>query len=199
MKNKRLTLSTLLSIAILQMILTTNMLPIVHGVETHGHYDVNDYGTYVAASRCDHLVDPPGADPYNAFTSTGLLAVYTDEEQDAYDDVTFYYVRGFGGPIMWPHDWTCDGDPMTCRYQLNWTYSYYYDYNQPTWSYSYEWNGYYQQYDKRITPTNAYTVGARCSSYFYNYSNTNQYVYISSNIPASDLYAGMVVERDEEY
>ncbi|MDG6223122.1 MAG: hypothetical protein QCH99_07680 [Candidatus Bathyarchaeota archaeon] len=88
---------------------------------------------------------------------------------------------------------------MTCMYQANWTYSYYYDSNQPTWSYGYAWPGYYQRYDKYTYATNAYTVGARCSSYFYNYTDTNQYVYISSPISAWDMYAGDVNEKDETF
>lgn len=58
----------------LATILITLMLPIVQSIETYGHYTITEFGWGVTASRCDHLVNPPGADEDNAFTGCGIEA-----------------------------------------------------------------------------------------------------------------------------
>ncbi len=194
MKNNKLTASTILSLAILTMFLTALLLPVAQCFDTpdtHGHYTITEYPTFVAASRCDHLVNPPGADPDNAFTSCGIFANLTLPDHDAYNYANYTFVRGYGGPYILPHTWICGDLGLMCGHQVETTTNYVYDYREPVWNTtSWQWNGYYQP-DMVVHRWNldAYTVGGIAGSYFANVSNPNQLIYISSPINANYMYA----------
>lgn len=99
MKTTKFTTSTVFSIAVLAMFLTTLMLPMVQGIVTHGHYTISeiqpDIGVF--ASRCDHLVNPPDADQYNAWTACGIQAIFYDS--DSYESATFFFMRGLADQV----------------------------------------------------------------------------------------------------
>jgi len=198
MKKDNSTISAVLSIAFLATILTTLMLPIGQSIDTHGHYTITDHGTYVDASRCDHLVDPPGADADNAFTGCGIRAF---NQSDAYINATYTFVRGFGGPNPYPRTWYCNGISMTCGHKVDDTTTYSYDSRQPVWNTTFwRWDGYYQPL-KIIERTglDAYKVGAITGSYFKNTTNTLQQIYISSIIQSYDMYAGNPNVKNETF
>ncbi len=204
MKNNKLTTSTILSLSILTMFLTALILPVAQCFDTpdtHGHYTINEDGVFVFANRCDHLVDPPGADPDNAFTACGISGE-RNNATDAYVAANYTYIRGFGGPAMTPHSWTCNDISLMCGHQVDATTTYTYDSRLPVWNttaYGWWWNAYYQRLDINIPGLDAYTVGAKAGSFFDSYPNPNQRIYISSLISANYMYAENPTQIDSEY
>ncbi|MBN2259990.1 MAG: hypothetical protein JW702_05580 [Clostridiales bacterium] len=198
MQKTKLNISLLISVVFLGMLSVTLMLPIAQAIETHGHYTIqpiaNDEGVF--ASRCDHTMDPPGADPSNRFTGCGILALFADYV--GYEHATYYYMRGYGGPNSTDYDWVTDGS-MTCRYQIDANYYYQYDSRPPVFSTDWWWDGYYQP-DKTISQSiQAGTVGAKTSTWFKTVSQPTQYVFISSTISADDMYWDDPNWKDEEF
>jgi hypothetical protein len=200
MKKDNSRLSAVLSIAFLATILATLILPIVQGIETHGHYTITEHGWGVTASRCDHLVDPPGADPDNAFTGCGIQAFY-NEQDDAYINATYTFMRGFGGPDQYPHTWCCTGFSMSCGHKVDDTTTYSYSYLQPYYQTTgWNWSGYYQPLKTVVrTGLDAEKVGAITGSYFKNHTGANPIFYISSIIQSYDMYAGNPNEKNETF
>jgi hypothetical protein len=202
MKKNTFRVSAVLSILFSATILATLMLPIVQSIDTYGHMDVNEYWWGATASRCDHLVDPPGADAYNAFTGCGLVAY---NQSDAWINCTYYFMRGFGGPDQFPHTWCCSGYDMMCGHKVDYTTTYYYDPFQPYWRADGgpqdQWPGYYQPLRTIVrTGLDAEQVGIITASYFKNYSIPHTpVIYISSIIPSYYLVAGSVIETDYEW
>ncbi len=204
MKKDNSRIYAVLSIVLSATILATLMLPIVQSIETHGHMDVTewDYGAY--ANRCDHLMDPPGPDPYNAFTGCGLDAYYNYPDNDAWINCTYIFLRGFGGPDENPHTWNCTGYSMSCGHKVDDTTTYYhYPYEPTYWDDGGpvgEWNGWYNPIVTIVrTGLDAEKVGVKTGSYFRNHTGPSPYIYISSIIQSYYLVAGSVIEVDTEW
>jgi len=201
MKNGDSRIYAVLSIVISATILATLMLPIGLSIETHGHMDVTEewWGAY--ANRCDHLVDPPGANASNAFTGCGLVAY---NQSDAWINCTYIFLRGFGGPDENPHTWNCTGYSMSCGHTVNQLTTYYhYPYEPTYWDDGGpmgEWDGWYNPILNIVrTGLDAEKVGVRTASYFRNHTGPSPYIYISSTIQSYYLVAGSVIEEDTEW
>jgi len=201
MKKEKFLISPVLPIVVLTVLLTTTLvLPLVKAVTTHGHYTIDEDGNYVYAVRCDHLVNPPGPNPGNAFTGCGINATYNDQH-DGYCEIHYYYYRGFGGPDSSPYYWWCFGHSMTMMYQRDYTYTYQYSSSQPQWySSGYEWPAWYHTGSIVAYPYNdAERVGARASSYFEATWYPYPQIYIASLINANDMIAGNVNEMNSTF
>jgi hypothetical protein len=165
----------------------------------YGEYTIQpmEDGSGVAASRCDHLIQPPSYQ--DAWTATGIGAYYDEDPPPAYDGAIFHFERGYGGTIQNPHTWTIRSDPLDpliCQYQYG-PYSFtYYDNRTPSWG-SGEFGLYYAYYqDLPIDkdpfspyPYRQTTVGANAQSYFIEVADPSNRIYISSPINPNDMYA----------
>jgi hypothetical protein len=206
MKKNKFIISTVLSVAFLVMLLTTLALPEVKGIVTHYTIQPGEGFSGVAASRCDHLVDPDPPPAYDdAYTSCGIAAHYY-VVNESYAKADFCFTRGYGcgeDDEDNDHDWETYG-PMVCNYQVDSNYGTYYDYTNVSWS-NPDWSGYWGYHQplwqfswNPIQPyLDGYTVGATSGSYFEEVDYPYDQIYISSPISPNDMYATGPSWREE--